>query len=314
MRRPLLCRSALCAGLLLAAGHAMAATAWVSNEKDNSLSLIDLQTLEVTETLPVGQRPRGLLLSHDNKLLYICASDSDRVQVMDVATRKIIKELPSGKDPEQFALHPNNRWLYVSNEDDALVTVIDTETAKVLGQINVGVEPEGMAVSPDGKWAVNTSETTQTLADSTLVDQRPRFVEFNQDGSRLWASAEIGGTVTILDVATRQVLKTLNFKIKGVHPDKVQPVGIKLSADGKYAFVALGPANHVAVIDAKTYEILDYLLVGRRVWQLAFTPDQSQLLATNGVSGDVSVIDVNSLKVLKSVKVGRYPWGVVVTP
>ncbi|NEA60995.1 hypothetical protein G3I60_44325, partial [Streptomyces sp. SID13666] len=58
----------------------------------------------------------------------------------------------------------------------------------------------------------------------------------------------------------------------------------------------------------------DYLLVGERVWQLAFTPDQSQLLATNGVSGDVSVIDAKNLKVLKSVKVGRYPWGVVVTP
>ncbi len=139
--------------------------------------------------------------------------------------------------------------------------MIDTETSKVLGQINVGVEPEGMAVSPDGKWAVNTSETTnmlhwidtstQTLADSTLVDQRPRFVEFNHDGSQLWASAEIGGTVTILDVASRAILKTLTFKIKGVHPDKVQPVGIKLSADGKYGFVALGPANHVAVIDAK---------------------------------------------------------------
>src|SRR6476659_8744212 len=135
MRRPLCYRPVLyptlLAGVLaLATGHASAATAWVSNEKDNSLSLIDLQSLEVTETLPVGQRPRGLLLSHDNKRLYICASDSDRVQVMDVATRKIIKELPSGKDPEQFALHPNDRWLYVSNADDALVTVIDTETYK----------------------------------------------------------------------------------------------------------------------------------------------------------------------------------------
>ena len=168
MRRPLFHRaliypSLLSGALALASSHAMAATAWVSNEKDNSLSLIDMQTLEVTETLPVGQRPRGLLLSHDSKLLYICASDSDRVQVMDVATRKIIKELPSGKDPEQFALHPNDRWLYVSNEDDALVTVIDTVTDKVLGQIEVGIEPEGMAVSPDGKWAVNTSETTNML-------------------------------------------------------------------------------------------------------------------------------------------------------
>ena len=204
------------------------------------------------------------------------------------------------------------------------MTVIDTETSKVLAQVDVGVEPEGMAVSPDGKWAVNTSETTnmlhwidtstQTLADNTLVDQRPRFVEFNKDGSQLWSSAEIGGTVSVIDVASRKILKTLKFAIKGVHPDKVQPVGIKISDDGKYAFVALGPANHVAVIDAKTLEVLDYLLVGRRVWQLAFSPDQSQLLATNGVSGDVSVIDVASLKVLKSVKVGRYPWGVVVAP
>lgn len=329
MRRPLFHRaliytSLLSGALALASSHAMAATAWVSNEKDNSLSLIDLQTLEVTETLPVGQRPRGLLLSHDSKLLYICASDSDRVQgelLGVLAGRQLLDDLACG---HVHHLHPNDRWLYVSNEDDALVTVIDTVTDKVLGQIEVGIEPEGMAVSPDGKWAVNTSETTnmlhwidtstQTLADSTLVDQRPRFVEFSKDGSRLWASAEIGGTVTILDVATRQVLKTLNFQIKGVHPDKVQPVGIKLSADGKYAFVALGPANHVAVIDAKTFDVLDYLLVGRRVWQLAFTPDQRQLLATNGVSGDVSVIDVKQLKVLKSVKVGRYPWGVVVTP
>ncbi|OPG78717.1 hypothetical protein B1218_14220, partial [Pseudomonas ogarae] len=119
MRRSLiyparLCPTRLCKALalgaaLLAAGPCAAASiAWVSNEKDNSLSLIDMQSLEVIETLPVGQRPRGLLLSHDNRLLYICASDSDRVQVMDVATRKIIKELPSGKDPEQFALHPND--------------------------------------------------------------------------------------------------------------------------------------------------------------------------------------------------------------
>ncbi|MGX9080303.1 cytochrome D1 domain-containing protein, partial [Klebsiella pneumoniae] len=100
-------------------------------------------------------------------------------------------ELPSGADPEQFALHPNDRWLYISNEDDALVTVVDTQSDEVLAQIEVGVEPEGMAVSPDGKWAVNTSETTNMLhwidtstnqlVDNTLVDQRPRHVEFDKD-------------------------------------------------------------------------------------------------------------------------------------
>ena len=68
----------------------------------------------------------------------------------------------------------------------------------------------------------------------------------------------------------------------------------------------------MAVIDRNTMKIENYLLVGRRVWQLAFNEDQSQLVTTNGISGDVSIIDVKRMKVTKSIKVGRYPWGVVI--
>ncbi|MGH6943713.1 MAG: hypothetical protein ACREH6_05780, partial [Geminicoccaceae bacterium] len=78
------------------------------------------------------------------------------------------------------------------------------------------------------------------------------------------------------------------------------------------AFVALGPANRVAVIDARTFEVKDYLLVGQRVWQMAFSADEKFLYTTNGVSNDVSVIDVDDLEVIKSVTVGSYPWGIAV--
>jgi YVTN family beta-propeller protein len=78
--------------------------------------------------------------------------------------------------------------------------------------------------------------------------------------------------------------------------------------------VALGPANRVAVIDTKTFKVLKYILVGQRVWHMAFTPDYKYLLTTNGASNDVSVIDVASEKAFKSIKVGRYPWGVAISP
>ncbi|MGB1007700.1 MAG: hypothetical protein ACPGVX_11010, partial [Thalassobaculaceae bacterium] len=90
--------------------------------------------------------------------------------------------------------------------------------------------------------------------------------------------------------------------------------GILVTADGALVFVALGPANRVAVIDGKTDTVIDYLLVGQRVWQLAFTPDQKYVITTNGNSNDVSIIDVAALKVIKSVAVGEQPWGVVVGP
>ncbi|HEX2471068.1 MAG TPA: PQQ-dependent catabolism-associated beta-propeller protein, partial [Candidatus Limnocylindrales bacterium] len=189
-------------------------------------------------------------------------------------------------------------------------------------EIPVGVEPEGMAVSPDGKTIVNTSETTNMahfidagtheITDNVLVDQRPRVATFTADGAEVWVSSEIGGTVSVIDNATRAVKHKIAFEIPGVPTESIQPVGVAIKSDRSKAYVALGPANRVAVIDAQTYEVEDYLLVGQRVWQLAFSPDEKFLYTTNGVSNDISVIDVDADKVTKSVAVGSFPWGVAV--
>ena len=103
----------------------------------------------------------------------------------------------------------------------------------------------------------------------------------------------------------------ITFEVPGVLPEALQPVGVRITADGKKGYVALGPANRVAVFDAETYEVLDYLLVGQRVWQLGFSPDGRFLYTTNGNSNDISIIDVETDKVVKSVQVGEQPWGVV---
>jgi YVTN family beta-propeller protein len=142
----------------------------------------------------------------------------------------------------------------------------------------------------------------------------PRFAEFNRENSQVWVSSEIGGTVSVIDFKSFQIIKKISFEIPGLRPEAIQPVGVRITRDGKKAFVALGPANRVAVIDAGTFEVEDYLLVGQRVWQLAFTPDEKLLISTNGVSNDISVIDVEQLKVLKSIQVGQLPWGVAVSP
>jgi YVTN family beta-propeller protein len=120
--------------------------------------------------------------------------------------------------------------------------------------------------------------------------------------------------VSVIDVATKEIVKKIGFSIPGIRPESIQPVGIRISADGKRAFIALGPAARVAVVDTSTLEVEKYLLVGQRVWNLAFSPDEKRMFTTNGVSNDMSVIDVERLRVRKSVPVGRLPWGVVVAP
>jgi YVTN family beta-propeller protein len=130
----------------------------------------------------------------------------------------------------------------------------------------------------------------------------------------LWVSSELGGTVSVIDPVTHVVKKKIHFEVQGLRPEVIQPVGIRFTKDDSTAFVALGPANRVAVVDARTGEVEKYLLVGQRVWQMAFTPEDKYLLTTNGLSNDVSVVDVAALKVIKSIQVGRLPWGVAVAP
>ncbi len=95
-----------------------------------------------------------------------------------------------------------------------------------------------------------------------VVDQRPRVAQFTPDGSQVWVSSEIGGTVSVIDVASKQIVKKIGFEIPGIRAESIQPVGIQISADGARAFVALGPAARVAVIDVASLAVEKYLLVG----------------------------------------------------
>ncbi|NOQ77037.1 MAG: PQQ-dependent catabolism-associated beta-propeller protein, partial [Methylococcaceae bacterium] len=195
---------------------------------------------------------------------------------------------------------------------------------KEIAQIKVGIEPEGIAVSSDNKWVVSASETTNMIhwidvntnqiVDNTLVDARPRAANFTADNTQLWVTSEMAGTLMVLDVATRQIIKKIKLDIQGLTADKIQPVGVVIDKQRKWGYVAIGPANRVAVINAQTLEVEKVLLVGQRVWNLAFSPDQKRLYTTNGRSNDVSIINLENHKVMKSIGVGRFPWGIVSKP
>jgi YVTN family beta-propeller protein len=152
------------------------------------------------------------------------------------------------------------------------------------------------------------------IVANVLVGARPRFALWEPNGKRFWVSAEIGGTLTLIGADDWRVLGQVSFSIPGVPQEAIQPVGLALSRDDTKLFVALGPANRVAVVDVATRQVEKMLLVGQRVWNLALSADGNRLYTTNGVSNDMSVVDVQAMRVTRSVPVGQAPWGVVVKP
>ena len=154
-------------------------------------------------------------------------------------------------------------------------------------------------------------EADAVVAD-ILVDTRPRRFALTPDGRELWVSAELAGIVDIIDTETLTLVGDIAFLPTGFRPEQVTPVDLLITADGKRAYVALGRANHVAVVDVARREVIDYILVGKRAWGLGLSADEKTLYVTNGLSDDVTIIDTATLTAVKSVPVGRVPYDVII--
>lgn len=289
---------------------------FVTNEKGDSVSVIDIKTNEVVKTIAIGKRPRGIGLAPDGSAIYVAVSGANHIAVIDPATLEVTGNFPSGDDPEAFAVHKNGN-IYISNENDAKASVIDPHTGKLVKEIEVGIEPEGVAISPDGTRAIVTSESTNmlhliaipehTVVNSILVGARPRSATFSADGKLAYATSEIGGEVKKVDVASGTILGKM-----ALSDDQAKPKDIIVSHDGKRLYVAGGRANRVFVLDANTLEVITSVPVGKRVWGLAQSRDGAHLYSTDGADNQVSVIETKSNNVTSTIKVGDAPWGIVI--
>lgn len=303
---------------------AIGSTAYITLEEEDAIAKVSIPEGKLLKRFPAGKRPRGIGSDPSGQKLYVAVSDDNTIKQFDPEKGKEIAKLPSGKDPETFLIEPKGKLLFASNENDNAVTVVDLQNRKTVKSIPVGLEPEGLCASPNGRWVVSTSETTNmahwidpqslTVIDNTLVDPRPRACSFSKDSDELWISSEIAGTVSVIDVATRTAKQRISFQIPGVTREKIQPVGILIDRSRAFAYVALGPSNRVAVIDARSYKVIDYLLVGQRVWNLSFDPDEAYLVTANGLSNDITLVDLKTRKVQKSIAVGQGPWGITLLP
>lgn len=71
----------------------------VSNRVANTISKIDLQTLEVVENYPAPGGPDCIDISRDGKQIFVTSRWTRKLTVIDVASRKVVRQVPVGKSP-----------------------------------------------------------------------------------------------------------------------------------------------------------------------------------------------------------------------
>ena len=298
----------------------------------DAIDIIDVARLELVDRIGPIEDPEAFDFSPDGGTMYISLEDDAQLGILDLRAYFEGRE----EKPELTVAEVSEDDAYDDDDDDEEEEEEEEEEGEGdeeggdddehaipgMSTVDVGEEPEGILTSRDGTLVFVTSEVanmvhvvdtaTAEIRANIVAGNRPRRFAVPGEGDRLWVTNELSGSVSVIDLGSMQVVDTLEFRPKGFRPEDVTPVGITTTGDGKTAFVALGRANHVAVVDVPSMSVEDYILVGSRAWNTTLNRDESLLFVANGLSDDISVIDVADRRVVKSVPVGRVPYAVLI--
>lgn len=119
---------------------------WAANSEDGSVSIVDINSRKVTQTIDVNTKHSNRLkFTPDGKLVLISDIGSGDLVVMDAESRNQIKRIKLGRATAGILIVPEGARAYVAVTSDNYVAVIDLKTLTVEGRIPVGKGPDGLA-------------------------------------------------------------------------------------------------------------------------------------------------------------------------
>ena len=122
---------------------------WAANAQDGTVSIIDLATKRVTDTLAANvPGANRLKFTPNGQLVLISSLGGSGLAVLDAASRREVKRIALGHGAAGIQMQPDGSRAYVACTGGDYVAVIDLKTLEITGRINAGPEPDGLA------WAV----------------------------------------------------------------------------------------------------------------------------------------------------------------
>ncbi len=333
--------TAIACSVCLEASASDSGKAYVTNQ-DGNVSIINLATMEnsgTVDTQAVGTR--GIGITDDGKFLITANKDEGTISVVELLTNKV-KKIAVGKNPEFVRVYKG--LVFVSTEpssnggpptklgeavkeeasdaDDnkipARIAVVDLKKGKKIREILGGPETEGVEFSKDGKQIIITNEADNTITvnsyktgkliktvKTTEYGDRPRGIKVSPDGKNYIATLEFGNNFIVLDK---------NFNHVKTVATPAAPYGVSFDRKGERLFVASSKGQKLTAFDAKTYEKIKEIDVGKRCWHFSFTPDDKNILLACGKSDEILVIDTEKLEVTQHIEDKQLPWGIVTYP
>jgi len=298
---------------------------FTANRTADTISIIEVASLKVTNEIKVGAGPTGVAVSPGGDIVYVANRLDDTISVVDLTAGKATHQIAVANQPYDIIVGKEGTVYVACVGKDEVVQVIDSETLAVKQTIPVDQNPRHLAISADGKTLLVTCDAYDTTRYLDVIDLptakvrqrialemvsnirgvafvRPDVVMIAhlnpnpfspltqvQQG---WVNTN-GITLVFLSGEKSQAVGLLFDEVTRYYSN---PYDIAIAPDGKLAYVTCGGADQVIVVD-----------VAKAIGLIEKTPIEKRPTLRNTLS-------ISRQFVVTQIPVGMNPYGIVISP
>jgi YVTN family beta-propeller protein len=299
----------------------------VLSKGDQTLSIVDPATGEVVWRAPSGPDPHEVVASADATRAYISNYvPHNTLSVIDLVNRKALPTIDLGPLRNPHGLDFAGGKVWFTAEGASAIGRYDPATNRVDWTFRTGQDRTHMIhVSPDLKRVLTSNVSSGTLS---IIDQRVGTAsggspgspsagweqtvvptgggvegfDVSPDGREAWTANARDGTISIVDLASKRVVQTIDAGVRSANR-------LKFTPDGGRVLVSMLANPEVVVFDVGSRKEVKRVRVGRGAAGIQMQPDGARAYVACTPDDYVAIIDLRSLEVVGHISAGRQPDG-----
>ena len=297
--------------------------AYLSGGDSGDIIIFNLKTLESEQRHTINGWSNSrqyedsfvgdIMLSRDEKVLYILDQFNFRLVIFNLETKRIIQSISVGRFPFGLDISPDGKLAYVAN-----VGIFDYPLAPDLNQDNI--EEKGLDFPPyglpskeaehgvvvDGReipglgsaqvpeavsvWTIDLTSNEIIAKEKTGYRMGEMVEGLEVEGGaspnsiaagkkKVYVSNATNDNISILDKTAGKIIATIPLTIDP-QIDAFRgmiPFGLELSHNESRLYIALSGLNAIAVVETNTDKVLGYIPTGWFPTKLQISPDDQTL-------------------------------------
>src|SRR6202140_2268424 len=254
----------------------------------NTITVVDLVAQKTLPTIDLGalRGPHGLVFAGGK--VWFTAEAAKAIGSYDPATKQIDWILGTGQDrTHMIYVFPNLNPIITSNVNSATISVIE----KTNSSGGPPPPPGAPRPAPRTNW-------TETVIP---VGRGSEGFDVSPDGKEIWVGNAQDGTISVIDLAAKKVVQTLDANVRGANRLKFTPDGM--------VFVSTLGGPDLVVLDGTTRKEVKHLPIGHGAAGILMQPDRQRAFVACTPDDYIVVIDLKSLTVTGKINAGKNPDG-----